>query len=487
MIGSRRRGMFRNNLLISLALSVALALSMVAVSGCAAGPETTIPGQGPRTALPPAGTPVAASASWVATGHSPDRHFGFTVAAAGDVNGDGSADIVVGDDRYNQFVGRVYLYAGAAGGLSAAPVFTATGETVNNHFGYAAGTAGDPNGDGYDDLVVGAYHWYEFRGRVYLYTAGTAGLQSTPALTLTGDAPNDYLGRAVAGAGDVNGDGYDDVVMAAQGYDHFTGRVYLYAGGPDGLSGTPLSIVSGEGPADSFGVSLAAAGDVNGDGYADVIVGAIGYGDLMGRAHLYAGGPTGLGAGPIWTATGESAGSSLGRSVAGAGDVDGDGYGDVIVGAPGYNNATGRVYLYAGGPGGLRADPLIVLTGEKPQNNFGWAVAGAGDIDGDGYDDVLVGADRFDNLTGRAYVYPGGPHGLSATALLTLTGEGPDNFFGHSVAGAGDVNADGYDDFLVGAYGYDGFRGRAYLYLGKTGGREIPDRSSCRPPRTKIR
>lgn len=111
---------------------------------------------------------------------------------------------------------------------------------------------------------------------------------------------------------------------------------------------------------------------------------------------------------------------------------------------------------------------MMVLTGEQ-QEHFGWAVAGAGDIDGDGYDDVIVGADRFNNLTGRIFIYPEIPQGLSATPLLTFTGEGPYNFFGHSVAGVDDVNADGYDDFLVGAYGYDGSRGRAYLYLGKSG------------------
>jgi FG-GAP repeat len=470
MINSHRQSMVRNRLHIRLALVVALALSMLTISGCAAGSGATTPGQSTGAALPQASTPLPAFASWITTGDSPDRHFGFTVANAGDVNADGRADVIVCDDRYKQFVGRVYVYTGIASGLSAAPVFTATGETVNNHFGYAAGTAGDLNGDGYDDIVIGAYHWHGFRGRVYLYTASDAGLGGTPALILTGDAPNDYLGRSVAGANDVNGDGYDDVVMAAQGYGNYTGRVYLYTGGPNGLSGTHLSIVSGEGSADSFGESLAAAGDVNGDGYGDIIIGAIGYGDFMGRAYLYAGGPTGLSTGPMWIATGESADSSFGRSVAGAGDVNGDGYSDVIIGAPDYNNSTGRVYFYAGGPGGLRADPMIILTGEKPQDDFGWALAGAGDINGDRYDDVIVGAHRFNNLTGRTYLYLGGPHGLSATAALTLTGEEPNNFFGHSVAGVGDVNADGYDDFLVGAYGYDGSRGRVYLYLGKADG-----------------
>jgi hypothetical protein len=271
MIGSRRRGMVRKRLQIVLALGVVLALSMLVVSGCSGGSGATVPGQGTGPALPQASTPLPASASWIATGDGPDRHFGFTVANVGDVNADGRADVIVCDDRYKQFVGRVYVYAG---------------------------------------------------------------------------------------------------------------------------------------------------------------------------------GPTGLSTGPIWIATGESADSSFGRSVAGVGDVNGDGYSDVVVGAPDYDNSTGRVYFYAGGPGGLRADPMMILTGEKRQDDFGWALGGAGDINGDGYDDVIVGADRFNNLTGRAYIYLGGPHGLSATAALTFTGEGPNNFFGHAVAGTGDVNADGYDDFL---------------------------------------
>jgi hypothetical protein len=396
--------------LISQILGAVLVLSMLTASGCGSGPVTTTPEQGTMIAVPrEASTPLPAYASWIVTGDVPDRHFGFTIAAAGDVNADGYSDVIIGDDRYKQFVGRIYLYTGAANGLGMTPVFTATGETTNNHFGYAIRTAGDPNGDEYDDMVVGAYHWYGFRGRVYLYNGSRADLPGTPALTLTGDAENDYLGRSVAGAGDVNGDGYDDVVMAAQGNDNFTGRVYLYTGGPNGL-----------------------------------------------------------GSNPIWIATGESAGSSFGRSVGEAGDVNGDGYSDVVIGAPGYNNSTGRVYIYAGGPGGLQASPMLVLTGEQ-QEHFGWAVAGAGDFNGDGYDDVIVGADRFNKLTGRIYVYPGTPNGLSAKAVVTFIGEGPDNFFGHSVAGVGDINADGFDDFLVGAYGYDSSRGRVYLYLGKGG------------------
>jgi hypothetical protein len=157
--------MVLSRLFISLKVGAALILSMLAASGCAAGPAATTPGQGTRMALPlEASAPLPAFASWIATGDGPDRHFGFTVAAAGDVNADGCADVIIGDDRYNQFVGRVYVYTGAASGLGTAPVFTATGEIANNHFGYAAGTAGDPNGDGYDDIVVGAYHWYRFRG-----------------------------------------------------------------------------------------------------------------------------------------------------------------------------------------------------------------------------------------------------------------------------------------------------------------------------------
>ena len=134
-----------------------------------------------------------------------------------------------------------------------------------------------------------------------------------------------------------------------------------------------------------------------------------------------------------------------------AGDVNGDGYADVVVGAYGYSSDTGRAYVYLGGASGLATTAATTLTGEATGNDFGDSVATAGDVNGDGYADVVVGAYGYSSGTGRAYVYLGGASGLATTAATTWTGEATDNYFGYSVATAGDVNGDGYADVVVGA------------------------------------
>lgn len=242
-----------------------------------------------RHAYSPASAPLEASPDWIATGEGEASNFGFSVGTAGDANGDGYVDVIVGADRYKQFTGRLYVCAGSADGLGAAPAFTATGEQVNGHFGYSADTAGDVNRDGYDDLIVGADCQSNNMGRVYVYAGSTNGLSATPIFTAAGEGEGNHFGYAVSTAGDTNGDGYDDVVVGAYPYSDSTGRVYVYPGNADGLSITPVLLATGEGPASSFGRSVSTAGDVNGKGHADLIVGACGYDVYTGRAYVYLG------------------------------------------------------------------------------------------------------------------------------------------------------------------------------------------------------
>ena len=169
------------------------------------------------------------------------------------------------------------------------------------------------------------------------------------------------------------------------------------------------------------------------------------------------------------TLTGEEQDSYFGESVATAGDVNGDGYADVVIGAWGYASQTGRAYVYLGGASGLATPAATTLTGVAAGDHFGYSVAPAGDVNGDGYADVVIGARGYNSNTGRAYVYLGGASGLAATAATTLTGDGR-RTTRHSVAPAGDVNGDGYADLVVGAIGYSSFTGRAYVYLGGAGG-----------------
>lgn len=415
----------------------------------------------------PAPASLEALPDWIATGEGEASNFGYSVATAGDVNGDGYVDVVIGADRYRQWTGRIYVYLGSASGLSATPIFVATGEGGNNHFGYSVDTAGDVNGDGYDDVIVGAYHYKEFTGRVYVYAGNANGLGTTPVFTVTGEKPNTYFGRSVGAAGDVNGDGYDDVIVGAQAYDSWTGRVYVYTGSPDGLAATPIFTASGEGPSNSFGRCAGTAGDVNGDGYSDIVIGAHSYGDFQGRVYVYAGSADGIGATPAFTATGEQANSHFGYSAGTAGDVNKDGYDELFVGADGQSNNQGSVYVYAGSVSGLSAIPIFTVTGEGEHNHFGHSVSTAGDVNGDGYDDVIVGAYGYSDSTGRVYVYPGNADELSITPIFSATGEDPSSSFGRSVGTAGDVNGKGHTDLIIGACGYDDYTGRAYIYLGE--------------------
>jgi hypothetical protein len=158
----------------------------------------------------------------------------------------------------------------------------------------------------------------------------------------------------------------------------------------------------------------------------------------------------------------------LGQSVASAGDVNGDGYADLGVGAPS-NSSTGKVYVYHGSASGLIASANWSAVGEDIGNIFGFSVATAGDVNGDGFSDLAVGGPGYNGDTGKAYVYHGSPSGLSLTPDWSAVGEANGNFFGESVASAGDVNGDGYSDLAVGAPQHNNATGKAYVYNGSAG------------------
>ena len=413
---------------------------------------------------------LATPAATTLTGEEQGSYFGESVAPAGDVNGDGYADVVIGAWGYSSLTGRAYVYLGEADGLRSTPATTLTGVASGDRFGYSVAAAGDLNGDGYADVVVGAWGDTSNTGRAYVYLGGASGLATPAATTLTGAAAGDQLGASVATAGDVNGDGYADLVVGAIGYSSFTGRAHVYLGGAGNLAAVAATTWTGEDTAIAFGASVATAGDVNGDGYADVVVGAPYYSGNTGRAYVYLGSAGGLETTPAATFTGEAANNYFGMSAATAGDVNGDGYADVVIGAFNYLGATGRAYVFLGGAGGLATTAATTLTGEATSNRFGRPVATAGDVNGDGYADVVVGAKSYSSGTGRAYVYLGGSGGLATTAATTLTGEATTNAFGASVATAGDVNGDGYADVVVGASEYSSVTGRAYVFLGGASG-----------------
>ena len=227
---------------------------------------------------------------------------------------------------------------------------------------------GDADGDGYDDLLAGAYQWDRGGtndvGAAFLYRGGPAGLEAEPSWMQEGENPGNELGGSLSFAGDVNGDGYDDAIVGAYlfGFDD-RGRAYLYLGGPDGLSATAVWTYDGTAQ-DQLGMGVGAAGDVNGDGYDDVLVGAYSAdagGDDAGRVLLFLGSPGGLAAAPSWEWIGDEVDGYAGGTVAAAGDVNGDGSGDFAVGVVSFESLVapnGKVRVFHGPP---REGPSVTL------------------------------------------------------------------------------------------------------------------------------
>jgi hypothetical protein len=416
------------------------------------------------TINPPSPT-MGYSPNWTAEGNQAGVWFGFSVGTAGDVNGDGYSDVIVGEPWYDNSRGKVFVYYGSASGLSTTANWTAEGDQVGAEFGCSVGTAGDVNGDGYSDVIVGARSYSNSgskAGKVYVYHGAASGLSSSPNWVAEGNQADANLGYSVGTAGDVNGDSYSDVIIGAPHYTSTgNGMAYVYHGAASGLSSSP-NWVADIGQADArFGWSVATAGDVNHDGYSDVIVGAPYYDNGQsdeGKAFAYRGSASGLSLTANWAVEGNYANALFGWSVGAAGDVNGDGFSDVIVGAKGYNPDAGKVFVYYGYASGLSPTANWTAQGEKAYNEFGYSVGTAGDVNDDGFSDVIIGAWHYSVPggldEGRAYIYQGSPSGLSTSFDWKAQGNYWYTYFGCSVGTAGNVNGDDFDDVIVGAAGW---------------------------------
>lgn len=405
-----------------------------------------------------------------------DASWGTTL----DFNGDGFADVAVATiDWWGvEDPGRVHVYLGGPDGIDEVPTFSLT-EPENRGFGWVA-SAGDVDGDGFGDLAVGSTIWstVDARGHVLVYYGEEGGYPSRPDVIVPSDALDDGFGR-VACAGDVDRDGYADLVVGASrtslGDGYEGGRAYVYRGGADGVHAVP-SVLERSGSR-YFGIAVAGAGDVDGDGYDDVIVSSRSQDSQRGTIYLYAGGPAGTETEPSVSWSGSEASAGFGESMT-LGDLDGDGLRELIAGA--WNevaNGIRHTYVFRGSTLGMTASPEIVIDDADGDFAPPYAIA---DVNGDAIDDLVVGAPNDADYAGAARLYLGAPDRLESTREIPAPqpsqGDGFGGGFGTELAGVGDVDADGLSDVMIGApgagntYGRDDGTGRAYLFLGQTNG-----------------
>ncbi|MFA6195005.1 MAG: integrin alpha [Patescibacteria group bacterium] len=404
---------------------------------------------------------------------------GNDVQPAGDVNNDGYADFLVGSLYNNTAAAAAYLIYGSADELSGASLSTAvkfSGEASYDWAGSKLTSAGDVNNDGYDDILIGADGNDPANAGAAYLIYGQAGLLTSASLTtavkFSGTEDGELAGCDVASAGDVNADGYDDILVGAFNNGPMNaGAAYLIYGQASLLTSASLSTgvqFTGEGDFDFAGYAVSSAGDVNNDGYDDFLIGAYENSDIYteaGATYLIYGQAVHLINASLSTAvqfSGEADEDYSGMAVSAAGDVNHDGYADFLIGAASNNSSfsdSGAAYLIYG-----QADIFIdsslstavKFSGEETSGNAGISLSGAGDVNNDGYDDFVVGATGEDTNTGAIYLIFGSATELSSNLLsssdiIRFNGEGAFDNAGNAVANAGDINNDEFDELLIGA------------------------------------
>jgi hypothetical protein len=470
---------------------------------------------------------------------------GYSVSSAGDVNGDGFDDLIIGALRADPNVkdsGQSYVVFGRRDGFSAelnlsdlngSNGFAINGINAYDFSGVSVSSAGDVNGDGFADLIIGATgadsngdasgQSYVVFGRHDGFAAALnlSTLNGSNGFAINGINAYDRSGRSVSSARDVNGDGFDDLIIGTRGADpngNYSGQSYVVFGRRDGfaaalnlstLNGTNGFAINGINSSDGSGDSVSSAGDVNGDGFADLIIGASGAdpnGNLSsGQSYVVFGrrdsfdaalNLSTLNGSNGFILNGINANDLSSRSVSSAGDVNGDGFDDLIIGADradsnGKSNS-GQSYVFFGKSGGfsaifdfssLNGTNGFAINGINIIDNSGWSVNSAGDVNGDGFADLIIGAPSADpngDYSGQSYVVFGRRDGFGASLNLdslngsngfTINGISVSDYSGWSVSSAGDVNGDGFADLIIGARGADSngnlSSGQSYVVFGR--------------------
>ena len=471
---------------------------------------------------------------FVINGIDGNEKSGSSVSSAGDINNDGFDDLIIGAPNG----GKSYVVFGKAAGsystslelsaLDGANGFVINGITGGDQSGMSVSLAGDINNDGYGDIIIGTSipspngQW---SGQSYVVFGKAAGsysaslelsaLDGTNGFVINGIDAEDESGFSVSSAGDVNNDGYDDIVIGAFGADpnnnEQSGESYVVFGKAEGypgslelsaLDGNNGFVINGVDPFDKSGISVASAGDINNDGYNDIIIGAF-YGDTSGEAYVVFGKASGYSASlelsslngtDGFVMNGINGHDNTGWSVSSAGDINNDGFDDIIIGAhqaDANGGGSGKSYVVFGKAVGSYSASLelsaldgtngFVINGVDANDFSGRSVSSAGDINNDGFDDIIIGAHQADPDPGGSYVVFGKAAGSYSASLELSALDGTNGFVingidagdkcGWSVSSAGDINNDGYDDIIIGANQADsngGDAGESYIVFGQS-------------------
>jgi hypothetical protein len=383
-------------------------------------------------------------------GPTPYARLGNSVSAAGDVNGDGYDDFILGASQYRGGDGMAAVYSG----LDGATLHFLHPGISGEAFGLSVSGVGDINLDGYADFAVGSLGTSSQEGGLAIYS----GIDATELYHWNGENSWDRFGDSVDCAGDVNGDGVPDIIVGAPQASHGAvssgGAAYLYSGSDGNLIRVHRTFDFGGDKIDYFGDSVAGVGDVNQDGFDDVIVGSTYFGPGAmgngndGAAFVLSGKDGSL----LHQIMGSASFVKCGESVSGVGDIDQDGRPDFIIGA---RNSTIGSLLYCGAAAvysGATGDVIHLFEGDQWDLNLGSSVAPAGDVDRDGVGDLLIGADHADangvNEAGEVRIYSG----ANGSMLHSFSGTKEYGYFGNAVDCAGDLDGDGRLELLAASY-----------------------------------
>lgn len=424
---------------------------------------------------------------------SNNARVGYSVSFAGDINGDSISDFLVSADTIQ---GTVFVIYGSTTGFSCPLNLTTLNSTQGfpitnvagggSFSGNSVSGIGDFNHDTLDDIIIGAPQYNSDTGAAYIiygklggYTSIDVNSLSSSGLIINGVSSADYAGSSVRGIGDINSDGINDVIIGAPLADSENGAAYVVYGGSNygnslNLGTLPSSsgfVMTGVNNDDFTGFSVSPAGDLNGDGVGDLLIGAKGKNMNSGSVYLVYGNRNGyttlpLNSGGVVRFDGAVNGDNTGFSVSALGDVNMDSSSDFIIGAPGYNSNTGAAFVVYGQTSGysspfslasLTSSQGFIINGATAGDQFGSSVSAAEDVNKDGIMDIIIGAPQANNYTGAAYIIYGRSGGynagvnvasLSSSEGIIIYGNN-NSYAGNSVSVA-DINKDGNIDIIVG-------------------------------------